>query len=470
LKSDFNKRIIHLIIFSSCLFLGMIVYLTYFQLFIGDKIVDNPYNKRQWAREDNTLRGFIYDRNGVELATTDVVEDTPVRIYPFEKMYSHVIGYSSKQYGKYGIENYYNDTLMAMNDGTTVARIKEQITGEMIRGNHLVLTIDHEIQKNAERLLRGKRGSIVAIDPSTGEVLAMVSKPDFSPNNLTEQWDRLINDDKSPLLNRSLSGLYPPGSTYKVVVAASVLENLNSVDTQHNCTGSIVVDGYEISDYGKIAHGAVDLKKSLTESCNSNFVRMGVELGVGKIVDISNKFFIGKSIESDMPLRQSRIPKESEIESTELGAMSIGQGKLLMTPMHMALVASTVANNGVMLEPHIVREIQNFNGRILQRGGGQSHRVISSNIAQELKDMMVAVVNEGTGKNARIQGVKVGGKTGTAQTDSGGDHSMFIGFAPADNPRIAIAVVLENEGRSGGQAAAPIAREVMQVVLKRGGN
>lgn len=446
----------------------MIVYLTYFQLITGPRIVDNPYNKRQWAREDNTIRGFIYDRNGVELATTEVVDGTPVRKYPFERIYSHVIGYSSKQYGKYGIENYYNDTLMAIGD-STVARIREQLSGEMIRGNHLVLTIDHELQKTAERLLRGKKGSIVAINPSNGEVLAMVSKPDFSPVNLNQQWEGLINDERSPLINRSLAGLYPPGSTYKVIMASAVLENLSIVNTEHNCTGSIIIDGYELSDYGRTAHGLVDLTRSLVVSCNSSFAQMALELGTRRVVNVSNRFFMGRTINSDMPLRQSRIPQEDDIPTTELGAIAIGQGRLLMTPMHMALVAAVIGNDGVMVEPYIVKEVQNFNGRILQRGGGQSHRVISDDIARQVKEMMVAAVSQGTGRNARIQGVRVAGKTGTAQTAGGADHSLFIGFAPEDNPKIAIAVILENEGKSGGQAAAPIAREMMQLGLRRGG-
>lgn len=464
---DSNRKVIHLIILVSMLFLSIIVYLTYFQVFRADSIVENPYNKRTWAREENTIRGTIYDRNGIILAETEVEGETLRRNYPYGNLYSHLIGYSNRQYGRAGIESYYNNQLMALNTGNVVSKLQEWVAGRMIKGNDLVLTIDHQLQRTAEQLLQGKTGSIVAVDPTTGEVLAMVSKPDFNPNTLAGEWTNLVGNEKSPLLNRGIAGLYPPGSTYKTVIAAGVLESGN-IDSNYNCTGTITIEGYSLSDFNYEAHGYLDLRRSLVVSCNTNFARMSVALGKEKVTEISKRFFMDKKIDSDMPISQSRFPYNGKMSSTDLAAVGIGQGKLMVTPLHMALIASTFANDGVMMEPYIVREIRSPKGRTLETASREGNRIISSEIASSVKEMMVGVVWEGTGRNAAIPWIKVAGKTGTAENPTGANHAWFIGFAPADRPQIAVAVLLENEGRTGGAAAAPLAREVMRQYIGGG--
>ncbi|AKL93720.1 cell division protein FtsI/penicillin-binding protein 2 [Clostridium aceticum] len=462
-----NKRIVHLIIITSFLFLSIIGYLTYFQIFRAADVIDNPYNKRQWAREDNTLRGIIYDRRGVALAQTEIVNERPVRRYPFDQLYSHIIGYSYRQYGRSGIEAFYNQQLMALTNDSPVTRIREQLAGEMVKGNNLLLTIDHEVQKTAERLLRGKTGSAVVIDPTTGEILAMVSKPDFNPNTLVDDWGNLVNDEGSPLLNRSTGGLYPPGSTYKTVITAAILENPHILDEHYDCTGSITIDGYTLSDYGNTAHGRLDLTESLVVSCNTNFARMAVDLGEARITEIARRFFMEKSIPSDIPIRQSRFPYEGGIPTTDLAAVGIGQGKLLVTPLHMALIAGTFANNGVMMEPYIIEEIQSAEGRTVERKNPHRHEIVSHEIAAQVRDMMIAAVARGTGRRAAISGTTVGGKTGTAENATGRSHAWFIGFATRGERQVAVAVILESSGETGGTAAAPLAREMMQEALRR---
>lgn len=461
-----NKKIVHIIVFVSILFLSIIIYLTYLQIFRADKMTQNPYNKRQWAVEDQTIRGTMYDRNGLVLAETQVLDDdTMKRVYNYNNLYSHIIGYSSRQYGKAGLESYYNRDLLALTRDNTVAKIKGTITGDPIRGHDLILTLDHRLQEKADQLLKGKVGSLVAINPKTGEVLASVSKPDYNPNNLGEDWADLVENEKSPLLNRSLSGLYPPGSIYKLLIAAAVLENPD-IDGDYNCTGTITVDGYTLSDANKRGHGSLDLARSIIVSCNTNFARMGVELGSKNITDISNRFLIGRKLGGLMPIAESRYPYGDNMKPTDLAAVAIGQGKLLVTPIHMAAVASTFANEGALVTPYIVDKVKNAEGALVTLAQKESIQVISEDIANQIRDMMVAVVREGTGRNARISGVSVAGKTGTAQNETGEDHSWFIGFAPAEDPQIAVAVILESEGRSGGEAAAPIAREVMKEALK----
>jgi len=462
-----NRKIVHVIVFVSLLFFSIIAYLTYFQIFKSAEMAVNPYNKRQLAREEKTIRGSIFDRSGTVLAETQINESGQEnRVYPFNRLYSHLIGYSSKQYGKAGIESYYNGRLLALGEENILSRIQQMITEDKIKGHDLLLTIDHPLQKKSSELLEGKTGAIVALNPKTGEVLAMVSKPDYNPNNLLENWDSLLADPKSPLLNRSISGLYPPGSIYKTVIAAGVLKD-GGIDTNYDCTGAITIDGYVLTDAGKRAHGHLDLRDSMIVSCNTNFARMGVALGSDKVTEISKDFFLGKKIGSDMPIAESRYPY-TKMSPTDVAAVSIGQGKLLVTPMHMAVVAATFANDGTMMEPYIVEEVRSADGRVVASGRSQGTQIVSAEIAKEVADMMVAVVSQGTGTNARLSGVKVAGKTGTAENETGENHSWFIGFAPADDPQIAVAVILESEGRSGGAAAAPIAREVIRQGLKGG--
>ncbi|HZJ77003.1 MAG TPA: penicillin-binding transpeptidase domain-containing protein [Oscillospiraceae bacterium] len=461
-----NRKIVHVIVLMSVLFLSIIIYLTYIQIFRAEKIAQNPYNKRQWAIEDRIIRGSIYDRNGTVLAETKTPGDSAAeRFYNYDSLYSHIIGYSSRQYGKAGIESYYNSELLSLTGDNTVAKIRETVTGQPLKGHSLTLTLDHNLQKKAEQLLRGKMGSIVAMNPRTGEILAMVSKPDYNPNNLAGDWERLVEDENSPLLNRSLSGLYPPGSIYKLVITASILENPD-IDTDYNCTGTITIDGYTLADANKRGHGFLDLRRSVIVSCNTNFARMSVELGGENVTNISKKFLMGKKLDGDIPIAESRYPYGNNMKPTDLAAVAIGQGKLLVTPIHMAAMVSTFANKGVMMNPYIVEKVKNADGIVVSLAENKSTQIISDFIADQIKDMMVAAVREGTGKNARIYGVDVAGKTGTAQNETGESHSWFIGFAPAKNPQVAVAVILESEGRSGGEAAAPIAGEIMNEALR----
>lgn len=463
-----NKKVVHLIVLSCMLFLSIIGYLTYFQIFMADGVAQNSYNQRLWQREENTVRGNIYDRNGIALAETVADGEALRRSYPFGNIYSHIVGYSHRQYGRTGAESYFNSELMASGDSRTAARLWERLVGGRIKGNHVHLTLHHELQRTAEGLLRGKKGAIVAIDPRTGEVLAMVSKPDFNPNQLNADWGRLVGDEGSPLLNRGLAGLYPPGSTFKIIMTAAVLE-YGKLDASYECTGSIVVDGYVLTDLNKQGHGPLDLRRSLAVSCNTNFARMALELGGETVLNMAERFYLGRAVPGELPLQTSRLPYGRGIEPTELAAVSIGQGKLLITPAQMALAAGVFANEGVMMTPRILRQVRTAEGEQVEGLTTEGIRVISPEIANEVKLMMEAAVTEGTGRNAAIYGVRVAGKTGTAENATGESHAWFVGFAPVEAPRIAVAVILEAEGRTGGAAAAPVAREMMIQALKREG-
>lgn len=263
------RRII-LVLVGLCLaFLSLIVYISYFQVFKASAIKKNSYNKRLWINEEAILRGSFLDRNGKTLVYSEKKDETYVRHYLYGRLYSHIIGYSYREYGKSGLELQYNNSLLNTSENAAINELKNLVS-PTTEGNNIKLTIDHDLQSKARELLRGKKGSIVAMNPNNGEIYAMVSLPDFDVNSLKEDWKTITEDPNSPLVNRATQGLYAPGSVFKVVTAAAFLEKEN-LDTAYECTGSVNVGGYEFSDYNNKAHGKLDLKGALVSSCNTYF-------------------------------------------------------------------------------------------------------------------------------------------------------------------------------------------------------
>ncbi|HHV47054.1 MAG TPA: penicillin-binding protein A [Tissierellia bacterium] len=458
------KRIITVLAGICILFVSLVVYLTYFQIFKADKVKNSSYNKRLWINEEKILRGSIIDRNGKILAYSELNGETYARVYNYGSLYSHIIGYSYRDYGKSNLELYYNNVLLNTSESAALNELKNLVEPNS-EGNTLKLTIDHHLQEYSRNQMKGKKGAIVAMNPSTGEIYAMVSLPDFNPSTLREDWGNIVEDENSPLLNRAISGLYQPGSTFKVVTAISALEN-NMYMEDYECTGTAVVDGYPLKDYDGKGHGTVNLNEALIYSCNPYFAETGIKLGIDRLSETAEKFLLNREIPFDLPVKKSLFPKKGNIGKTDVAAASIGQGKVLVTPLNMALIASGIANKGDIMKPVLVKEVISKDGKVIDSFKAEMiSRATDIFTANELKNMMVDVVNKGTGKNARISNIRVAGKTGTAENPSGNDHAWFIGFAPADDPKIAIAVILEEEGSTGGQKAAPIARNIMLEAL-----
>jgi len=460
------KRMIRVFTAMCILFVVLIVYLSCFQVFTAPKIKHNSYNKRLWIDEENILRGMILDRNGKILAYSEKTDNSSIRHYNYGSLYGHIIGYSYREYGKAGLEATYNNELLNLKDSATLNEIKKIIepNGE---GNSLKLTLDHGLQEMANELLKGKKGAIVLMNPQTGEVYAMASQPAFNSSTLKEDWKSLVENPDSPFINRATSGLYAPGSTFKVVTSVASLETPN-VETTYDCSGSIKIDGYKLKDYGGKAHGTLDLKEALVRSCNSYFAQMGLQVGKNKLGEVSEKFMLNNQIPFDLPVKKSSFPYKEGMGKTDLAASSIGQGKVLVTPLNMALVASAIGNGGDMVKPILVKEIISPDGKVIKTNYTETISTVTNGlVANELKDMMVEVVRRGTGTNARIKNIKVAGKTGTAENASGKTHAWFIGFAPADNPKFSISVILEEDGTTGGKTAAPIARKLMIEALNK---
>jgi len=467
-----ERRTIYVLVFVSSLFLILVGYLTYFELFQKDRIVSNPYNRRQYEIEEKTLRGSVYDSKGNVLAKSEIIDGVQQREYPYGPMYSHVIGYSSKKYGKSLIEAKFNNYLLGINDSSAVLNLKDKLTGSVKEGNDIYLTIDHELQRKAYNLLGDRKGAVIAMNPKTGEILAMVSKPDFSPNDseLEKNWSNMVDDEDAPFLTRATQGLYTPGSTYKVVISAAAIENDLSNKVFED-KGTVTIDGKKISNSGEKAYGNIDIKTALAVSSNVVFATIGCELGEDILKDMAQRVGLGASIPFDIPVSQS-VFKYNKMSKADMAAVGIGQGKVLVTPLHMALITSAIANDGIMMKPILVSRVESSSGIVLKKQKpSELYRIMSPETAAYVKDMMVEVVESGTGKKAAIKGIKVAGKTGTAENEltalqKNKEHAWFIGFTPADDPQVAVAIILEYSGSTGGSAAAPIARDLISAWLK----
>ncbi|MDP4180453.1 MAG: penicillin-binding transpeptidase domain-containing protein [Bacillota bacterium] len=463
-----NNKIIHLLIVMSVIFFSLMAYLTYIQLFTSKKTETSSYNRRQWLKEDDTKRGEIYDRNGVILAKSSKVKGKWERNYPYGSLYSHIIGYNSEIYGRSLIEEKFNKYLLNINELSSVIGLNGNLLNSKKVGNNIYLTIDNNLQKLASDLMGSKNGAIVVMNPKTGGILAMVSKPGFDPNNqaLVNKWKELVDSEDSPFLPRATQGLYAPGSTFKIAVTASALEN-GMDGLTFDDKGVVTIDGKVFSNSKKKAYGRVNLEKALTVSSNVAFSQIGVKLGENNIKNIASKIGMGQVIPFDLPVSKSVFPYGS-MGKTDMAAVAIGQGKMMVTPLHMAMIASSIANNGIMMKPIMVSRIVNAGGKEIKKWGPEELRnVMPADIATKVKNMMLKVVSNGTGKSAAINGINVAGKTGTAENEVvGKEHAWFVGFAPAENPQVAVAVIVEYSGSSGGSVSAPIAGRLMEAYLR----
>jgi peptidoglycan glycosyltransferase len=431
------------------------------------KIAERPYNPRHALLA--TGRGRILATDGTVLAQMH----GSVRDYPMGASLAQTVGYLSSRYGASGIEAAYDEALMpAQSTGDPLAQLQQieaalRGTSAPSVGADVVTTIVPKIQAELwARLSPYARGAGVVLDPHTGAVLAMASVPSFDPNDVDAEWSSLVNDSQSPLLNRATSGLYPPGSTFKIFTVATALEDgVVTPNTHFEDPGYIRIGNFTLHDNEGEATGYQDVTTAFALSSNVDFAQITLRLGLDAFYAGLAKWGIGDSLDFQLPAERDHIPPKERILPGELAQMGFGQGALLMTPLQMALIGATIANGGNEPRPYVVRQIR----RGLTVAGATSTETLASPIspetAAEVKKMMVAVVQRGTGTPAQIPGVLVAGKTGTATNPFGASDSWFVCFAPADAPRAVVAIVVENAGY-GAAVAAPIARAVLQTALR----
>jgi peptidoglycan glycosyltransferase len=460
------------VVFLLC-FVGIMSYITYFEFYKSEEVMKSPYNRRLWAIRNEVLRGTIYDRNMTALTKSEKINDeTQKRTYTSGEIYTHALGYVDVKYGITGLERKYDTELMGAENIDILSLIKNKGKQEEKVGHSLKTTLDTNIQKLGYDLLGNKRGAVVALNPKTGEVLAMVSKPSFDPNNLEKIWETLQKPEANqPFINRATAGLYPPGSTFKTITAISALENIKGITTRNfEDKGKLVFNQKEsLSNYNGEVLGNIDFKTAFAESSNVFFGSLGIELGNDKLRSTAEKFYFNKNTPTDgITLENSRFPAYKSNQKGNIAQSGIGQAEVLATPMEMALIASTIANDGTMMRPFMVQQVLDSKGKVVKNIEPQSiGDIISKDNSQIMKELMRAVVTNGTGGAAEVSGIKAAGKTGTADhIESKEPHAWFIGFAPYDNPQIAIAVIVE-EGGVGGKAAAKIAGQVMSAAIKK---
>lgn len=471
--NSMNRNIKILFAVFSILFLSLIAYLSYFQLYEKNKLITSSYsvyNKRLIEQEKKILRGSIYDRNGNVLAKSTIVNGEQIRQYLDGVPFANIIGYSRRIYqqGSTGIENTYDRELLGMINTDPMTFLRETVLGKSQTGDDVVLTVDKRLQDLAYNLLGGRKGAVVALNPKTGEVLALVSSPSYDPNTLGEKWNSTMNSPDHLVLNRATQGLYPPGSIFKIVTASAALTYKPDIYNQvFNDIGYVIVDGNKITNYDNIAYGTIGFQKAFYVSSNTTFVKIGLQVGRSDLESMANKYGLNDSVPFDIPVEKNQFPSIPLINGkVQLAESSIGQGKTLVTPLTMALMASAPANGGVIMKPYLMDYVKNpVTGEILEKTMPEKYlNPISKDLADKIKQLMIGVVQQGTGTAAQIPGITVAGKTGTAENPQGQAHAWFVGFAPAENPKIVVAVIVENGG-AGGAVAAPIAREIMRAYL-----
>lgn len=470
------NRLTRTVFLFTALFAVLIGNITYIQVIKASEYQDMPSNNHTINKARFIKRGSIITADGLTLAESiQQADGTYARSYPNGNLAAHVVGYYSQQYGTMGIENTQNDTLTGSKDYSSWQNALNSLAGISEPGNSVQLTIDSRIQRAAEQALAGRVGAIVALDPRNGAVLAWASAPTFDNTNIQAAIEaaNASGGADTSMYDRATLALYTPGSTFKVLTLASALENgLATLDTTYDSPGRMEIGGADVVSIGERGHGKISLAKAFALSSNTVFGQVADGLGAEKLVATARAFGYGQQLGLDFTTAASVMPNPEEMTEWELAwagaGQPVGQGHTpgpQATVMQNALMAATIANNGIAMNPYVVSQILAPDGTVLKTTRGRSlGQAVSSGTAEQVKQAMLDVVQNGTGSAAAIAGVKVAGKTGTAETNNANANSTFVGFAPYDTPTVAIAVVIEQNAK-GEESAAAVGGQVLRAAL-----
>jgi peptidoglycan glycosyltransferase len=475
------------------IFIVLVGAVTYHQIIVGPEYRDDPRNVRVATGRTGRERGTVITADGVVVAVSEADPDDPLsfrRSYPEGALYGHTVGYTTLLFGNQGLESFHGDDLVSNRDATISGVISALLGGD-VRPKGLRLTIEHDLQVAAREALGDQRGAVVALDPRTGAILAMVSTPDFDPNTLVggnagATGAALDEDPAEPLLNRATSAAYPPGSTFKIVTAAAAFESGSaSAGTPYPNPVELELPGSTatISNFDGQTCGPgteVPLSTAFIRSCNTIFGQLGMDVGAEQLVGTAESFGFNAEIPIDIRSVVSSIPPAEafEFDVPALAQSAIGQRDVRATPLQMALATAAVANGGEIMVPYLTEEVFNAEG-VVERSAEPVVwiRATSPGAASVLADLMEGVVTSGTGRRASVPGVRIAGKTGSAEVPDEAPHAWFVGFGPVDaapdDPQIAIAVLVESggdagEAATGGTVAAPIAQTVLEEFFEEG--
>ena len=483
-----NQPIRRLSMLVALMFVLLLGASTWIQVLGAQDINDREGNRR------TQLENYARERGQILLGGQAIASSTPTddelswqRVYPEPELYSHVTGFNSFTYGTGGgVESGADGLLSGRDDRLFYDRLTGTIAGREPKGASLELTVDPSVQKAAEEALGDQQGAVVALDPRNGAILAMVSHPNYDPTPLvshdpaTEKraWDRLNEDSSRPLVNRAIGGnLYPPGSVFKIITAAAAIES-GDFDEDSTLPGPAMLDlpqtdaGLPNSNRQSCGpNDEVTLAVAMQNSCNTAFGWLGMELGGDAVREQSSKFGFGDDLEIPMDVAPSSIP--SDLNPPQEAQAAVGQYDVRVTPLQMAMVSAAVGNDGVVMKPHLIQSVLGSDlSTIEETEPERLSKAMEEDTSDQLTEMMELVVTDGTGQQGAVDGVSVAAKTGTAEHAEGAaPHAWYSGFAPADDPEIAVAVVVEDGGRDGSEAyggsvAGPISADVMKAALE----
>ncbi|MCC2817021.1 penicillin-binding protein 2 [Lachnoclostridium pacaense] len=466
-----NNGILGITYLIVALFLGLAVYMGYFLQVRSEDVINNSYNARLDSFSDRIVRGKIMAGDGTVLAETQVdAEGNETRVYYYGSVFDHAVGYSTK--GKTGIEALANFYLLTSHVNL-LEQVGNELSGRKNPGDNVYTTLDAELQQAAYAALGDRKGVVIAMEPDTGKVLAMVSKPGYDPNTLLQDWDRLTGEDngEGQLLNRATQGLYPPGSTFKIVTALEYMREHpgDYRDYQFDCSGVYENGDYRIKCYHSTAHGHQDFTLAFANSCNGAFSSLGLGLNLGGFRNTAKDLLFNSPLPiTGLPYKQGSFNMEPGADTWEILQTSIGQGTTQITPMHNAMITAAIANGGTLMKPYFLDSVETAGGEEIKKFMPASYgSLMTAGEAAGLTELMRAVVTEGTGSAVRTDAYTVAAKTGSAEFETGKEtHAWFTGFAPAESPRLVVTVLVE-EGGSGGRVAAPIARQLFDIYMSR---
>jgi peptidoglycan glycosyltransferase len=453
---------------------------TYMMIFQQQSLAAQPQNRRVRDAEFAQNRGAILAAGKTEIAKTVPSKDRfkYQRVYPEDELYAVITGFYSYDRGSTGLERTYNAPLSGTDDALFIRQLVDMATNKTPEGASVQTTIMPKIQKAAADALGNQKGAVVALDPKTGAVLAMVTSPTFDPNDIAghdieaagKAYDRLASN--SQLSNRAAREIYPPGSTFKLVTAAAALADGKTPDSMVDSPDPLKLPGTRVylSNSTNCGGTKITMTQALKVSCNTAFANLGMDVGEDKLREQAQLFGFDRRHLDDLGGVASQFP--DKLNEAQLALSSIGQYDVAASPLQMAMVAAAIANDGVLMDPYVVSTVRSQDLKPIEtHKASELSTAMTPKNAKELQQMMSEVVSEGTGRNAQIPGVEVAGKTGTAQSDpKRKPFAWFTSFAPVHDPAIAVAVIVEdaNIPRSdiaGGRLAAPIAREVMEAAL-----
>ena len=477
-RVSLGKRLTHAMIILSTLFALLVANLTLIMVVQANYYQNMPGNNHTLAKESRTERGTISTYDGVILAQSVQQEDgTYERVYPAGNLATHVVGYASTQFGTSGIEAAENDTLKGQQNYASWTDVLNSLAGIGGVGNDVTLTLNSKIQQAAQDALSGYAGACVVMDPETGAVLGMASSPTYDAADFAAEIEKANAnpDGESTLLNRAIQTLYAPGSTFKIVTLATALEDgVASEDTVFSSPGTMDIGNAPVTNFNKNSYGDITLARATELSSNTVFGQLGVEMGAEKLVEGADKFGFNRKIDFTLNTATSLMAEPDEMTKWELAWSAAGEpvnpqnhpspAGPQATVLEMALVGCAIANDGAIMNPYLVEGVYNANGeRSFTATPNKFLQAVSKETANRVKDVLKGVVTDGTGTAAALPGVEVAGKTGTAEKENGND-SWFVGMAPADNPRVVVAINLElaDEGM-GTERAQNVLRTALQV-------